>query len=148
MLAGVNHIAFVTSDLDRLIEFYGTVFEAKVTHDMVEERARHALIDIGRDATLHVFEMAGNPHAAASPAMFDRGHLDHIALNVQDEPTFQQLRRRLVERGASDGTVTDFGVVKTCFFRDPDGMDAEIAVWKRGSPLSFEDRVIEAYPGT
>lgn len=143
MLAGLNHVAVVTRDIERLIAFYSSAFEATIRIDMTEPVGRHALIDLGRDAALHVFEMPSNPHSDGTPRAFDRGHLDHLALNVADEHTFQVLRRRLVEMGACDGTVTDFGSVKTCFFRDPDGMDCEIAIWGDAPPRAFDERVVE-----
>lgn len=148
MLNGINHVAMITRDADRLIEFYRSVFGAEVTVEMKEEVGRHFFIDIGAGGTLHYFEMPGNPHAAGSPDMFGRGHVDHLALNVSDEETFQRYRKNLVDAGASDGLVTDFGMVKTCFFRDPDGFDCEIALWKDEEIRTFEDRVLESYdPG-
>jgi hypothetical protein len=72
--------------------------------------------------------------------MFDRGHLDHVALNVGDYETFEMLRRRLVAAGVTDGMVTDFGNVRTIWFRDPDGGEGEIAQWQRGAPLTFAER--------
>jgi hypothetical protein len=33
-----------------------------------------------------------------------------------------------MERGASDGFVTDFGPVLSVFFRDPDGLEGEVLV--------------------
>lgn len=147
MLAGFHHVALLTADIDRFIEFYGSVLGATVRFDVSEARARHVLLDVGRDAALHVFEFKESPHGQGDPEIFNRGHLDHLALNVADDQTFQALRRRLVESGASDGTVTDFGPVKTCFFRDPDGMDCEIAIWSPGSPRTFEDRILEPYEG-
>lgn len=38
------------------------------------------------------------------------------------------IRDRLVARDASDGFVTDFGHVLSVFFRDPDGLEAEVCV--------------------
>jgi catechol 2,3-dioxygenase-like lactoylglutathione lyase family enzyme len=146
MLSGLHHVAIVSQDVDRLIEFYVSVFEASVKVDIAEPRARHVLLDIGRDAALHVFEMPSSSQSVGTSEIFERGHLDHLALNVADEETFQLLRRRLVERGACDGTVTDFGPVKTCFFRDPDGMDCEIAMWADGPPRTFEERILEPFP--
>jgi hypothetical protein len=75
--------------------------------------------------------------------VFGRGHLDHFALNVPDEATFQRLRRVLHRCGASDGTVTDFGSVKTVSFTDPDGCQAEIALWVDAPLRTFDQRGIE-----
>ena len=60
--------------------------------------------------------------------MFARGRLDHLALQASSIEAFDVIRDRLVERGASDGFVTDFGPVLSLFFRDPDGLEAEVCV--------------------
>ena len=146
LLAGVNHVATLTADLDRLIAFYAGVFDAEVSLDMTEGGLRHALIDLGGGACLHPFEIQGNPHGRASGEVFQRGHMDHLALNVADKATFELLRARLVTAGASDGSVTDFGNMRSVWFEDPDGFGSEIALWCDGTPLTFEERRREPFP--
>ena len=144
--AGCNHVALLTEDLDRFIGFYRTVFDAEVMHVIDEGDLRHALVDLGGGFALHPFQLAADsPHAEASDRMFDRGHLDHLAINVDDPDDFELLRARLVDAGATDGTLTDFGSVRTVWFVDPDGMGCEIAMWADAAPRSFEDRVQEPY---
>lgn len=41
---------------------------------------------------------------------------------------FDEVRTRLLARGATDGFVTDFGPILSLFFRDPDGLEAEVCV--------------------
>jgi catechol 2,3-dioxygenase-like lactoylglutathione lyase family enzyme len=61
-LAGVNHITFLTSDLDRLVGFYQEVFGARKLMELPvpepEGPGRHALITLGAGATLHPFELS------------------------------------------------------------------------------------------
>lgn len=61
-LAGINHIAFLTSDIDRLAVFYAEVFGAGKVVDLPipepEGPGRHALIAIGAGASLHAFEFS------------------------------------------------------------------------------------------
>lgn len=143
---GCNHVALITQDLDRFTDFYRHMFDADVLWELREDDLRHALLDLGAGFCLHPFEFArGNEHAGASSETFDRGHLDHLAIGVDDPDAFELVRSRLVEAGASDGTVTDFGAVRTVWFEDPDGMGCEIAVWSDGAPRAFDDRVHEPY---
>ena len=51
-----------------------------------------------------VFSRIAPPSAAP---MFQRGRIDHFALNVPDAETLEQLRNKLLARGTTDGTVTD-----------------------------------------
>ena len=60
--------------------------------------------------------------------MFGRGRLDHLALHAESIEAFETIRDRLVERGASEGFVTDFGPVLSLFYRDPDGLESEVCV--------------------
>ncbi len=140
LTSGFNHVATITSDMDRLVRFYVDVFDAEVLNDLDEGGLRHVMLDLGGGSCLHPFQIDGNRHGRALPAMFDRGHLDHVALNVADDATFERLRHRLVEAGASDGLITDFGTVRTVWFEDPDGMGSEIAQWQNGEMLTFEQR--------
>ena len=60
--------------------------------------------------------------------MFGRGRIDHLALQSSSLDNFEELRRRLMERGAADDFVTDFGPILSVFFCDPDGLECELAV--------------------
>jgi catechol 2,3-dioxygenase-like lactoylglutathione lyase family enzyme len=141
-LQGVNHIAFLTSDLERLSRFYEELFGARTVVELPipepEGPGRHALISVGAGATLHAFEFAKIPTPPERP-MFQRGRIDHFALNVADAETFERLRSDLVQRGASDGTVTDFGVMRVLSFTDPDGHALELAHWVGGEDPSQID---------
>lgn len=146
LTTGCSHVALVTEDLDRLIAFYRDVLGGEVTLVMDEGDVRHAFVDLGGGFALHPFEVRGpNEHATGLPQMFGRGHLDHLAISVADEETFQTLRRRLVEAGASDGTVTDFGSLRSVWFTDPDGMGCEITRDADGEPLAFANRLEDPY---
>ena len=133
-LSGINHVTFLTADMDRLAAFYEDVFGARriVELPVPEHDGRHALIEIGGGATLHPFELPRIEPPSPQP-MFSRGRIDHFALNVADAETFERLRGQLVERGVSDGEVTDFGVMRVLTFTDPDGHKLELAHWVGGN---------------
>lgn len=129
LTSGFNHVAFVTNDLDRLADFYKKIFDAEVVADMHARGIRHAMIKIGPSAVIHPFEMPDSDQTKPL-GMFERGRLDHIALNAPTKEAFEEIRKRLVDAGASDGAITDFGSNESVFFRDPDGMEAEVCLWK------------------
>jgi catechol 2,3-dioxygenase-like lactoylglutathione lyase family enzyme len=129
LLNGVNHVAVLTNDSDRLHAFYIEVFDAKVSRDAEEgEGTRLSFVDVGPFTELNVFEITGNAEAAHQTPMFGRGRLDHIGLQAASLEAFDEIRRRLIERGCTDGFVTDFGPILSLFFRDPDGLEAEVCV--------------------
>jgi catechol 2,3-dioxygenase-like lactoylglutathione lyase family enzyme len=129
LLDGVNHVAILTADTDRLHAFYGEVFEATVSRDSMEaEGMRLSFVDVGPHTELNVFEITGNDQASRTVPMFGRGPIDHFGLQAASLEAFEAIRDRLVARGASDGFVTDFGPVLSIFFRDPDGREGEVLV--------------------
>lgn len=128
MLTGVNHVAILTADLDRFVEFYREVFDLDVVFSETTPTFRHAILRAGPDSWIHPAEVADNTHADALPAMFDRGHLDHVALGAASADDFETLRQRLIDGGATDGKTQDLGAFHSLWFTDPDGMDAELTL--------------------
>ena len=129
LLSGFDHVAILTADTDRLCAFYREVFGAEVEGEVREgEGMRLTFLRIGPTSELNVFELAGNTEPRRQTPMFGRGRLDHLALRAPSLEAFDTIRDRLMARGASDGFVTDFGPVLSLFFRDPDGLEAEVCV--------------------
>lgn len=128
-LTGLNHVAIVTSDLDRFVAFYTQVFEMEQVFREDVPGMRHAILRIDDGSSwLHPAEIPDNEHGAAIPTMFRRGHLDHLALTARSSESFERLRRRLMETGASDGKVEDLGAFHALWFQDPDGMRGELTL--------------------
>jgi catechol 2,3-dioxygenase-like lactoylglutathione lyase family enzyme len=128
LIRGINHIAVLTDDLDRFVEFYESVFDVEAVFSEDTPAFRHAIVRTGPDSWLHPAEIVDGEHGAGLPDMFRRGHLDHLSLTADSQEAFAELRARLVARGASDGAVTDQGAFHTTWFEDPDGMRGELTV--------------------
>lgn len=133
LLDGVNHVALVTDDTDRLVRFYEEVFDATVSARQRTPVGTLTMIDIGPRTELNVFELAPGTsdaaHAFGRGSMFTHGPIDHMGLQAASREAFVEIRRRLVACGASDGFVTDFGRAHSVFFRDPDGLEGEVVLW-------------------
>ena len=130
LLNDLHHLTFLTGDMDRLLAFYRRIFAARVTLDLEEEGLRHAFIDVGSHTVLHPFQLPGVEPPNHQLPMFQRGRLDHFALNAASLEAFYELHRRLVSEGASDGVVTDMGSLLIFPFSDPDGGVHEV-VWRK-----------------
>ncbi len=132
LLKGLNHVAVITNDASRLNTFYQEVFDAELLRDGAElpegEGPRLSIIKIGEWSELNVFQIEGNTEADRQTPMFGRGRLDHLAVQAASLEAFETIRDRLIERGAADDFVTDFGVMLSLFFRDPDGLECEVCV--------------------
>lgn len=139
LLAGINHVAVLTPDLDRLVRFYRRVFEARVEWDLQEESVRLALINVGPNAIISAYELASVEMPTTRPR-FDRGRHDHIGYNAASEEAFRELRTRLRAIGATDGVVTDVGPAQLFCFTDPDGWEGEVLWMKPGVPWETHKR--------
>jgi len=131
LLDGVNHIAWISKDVDRLARFYTTVFDAVV--GLTREHGpgeTMTVIDIGPTTQLNIFVIDGNTQADRQTPMWGRGRIDHVGLAAASPEAFETIRSRLVDAGASDGTVNDFGRALSIFFRDPDGLEGEVLLPK------------------
>jgi catechol 2,3-dioxygenase-like lactoylglutathione lyase family enzyme len=129
LVNGIHHLTFITADMDRLIAFYGRVFDASVTLDLTEGPIRHAFINVGDSTVLHPFQIPGKMPPSSLP-MFQRGRLDHFALNAASEEKFRELHRRIVAEGRDDGVVIDMGLLLLFNFTDPDDGLHEVVWWK------------------
>ena len=134
LLNDIHHLTFLTADMDRLIAFYERVFGAGVTVDLEEEGLRHAFIEVGPHTVLHPFQVPGVQPPPPQP-MFQRGRLDHFALNAASEEAFRELRQRVMAEGAGDGVVTDMGSLRIFSFTDPDEGRHEVVWIKPGVPV-------------
>jgi catechol 2,3-dioxygenase-like lactoylglutathione lyase family enzyme len=129
LLDGVNHVAVLTHDTERLSRFYTQIFDAPPARTIEQQPGfKLSLIDIGDGRELNVFEIDGNAEVDRQRPMFGRGRLDHVGLQASSFEAFEEIRRRLMACGAADDFVTDFGPVLSLFFTDPDGLEGEVIV--------------------
>ena len=56
MSSGFNHVATVTADLDRVVTFYRSVFDAEVTLEIAarDDHPRMVILDLGSGGVLNV----------------------------------------------------------------------------------------------
>jgi catechol 2,3-dioxygenase-like lactoylglutathione lyase family enzyme len=132
LLDGVNHIGLVTDDIDRFVEFYREVFDATVSGVEHTPFGTLTFVDIGPRTELNVFHLNDSEKPDVTRgSMFTHGPIDHIGLQAKSKEAFDEIRRRMMARGATDGFVTDFGHALSLFFRDPDGLEGEVLLWVR-----------------
>jgi len=125
---GFNHVATVTSDLDRLIRFYGDAFGAEVTFEMAktDDHPRMAILDLGGGAALNAFEVDADSIVGDRRRQGGRGPIDHFAVAVDSRATLERVRDVLAGLGADIGEIQQLGGEWSLFFRDPDGMELEV----------------------
>ena len=123
-------MAVLTNNTDRFVSFYKDIFDAEVFGQInrMPDGGTLTMVRIGELAEFNVFEVPGNTEADRQTPMLGRGRIDHLAIEAASLAAFEEIRRRLMACGAADDFVTDFGPILSLFFRDPDGLEAEVCV--------------------
>ena len=125
---GFNHVATLTSDMERTVQFYRDAFEAELVFEMdaKEDHPRMSILDLGGGAALNVFEVVAGDIVGERRRQGHRGAIDHYALAVESRAVLEGVKQRLVDAGAEIGEIQRLGNEWSLFFRDPDGMELEV----------------------
>jgi catechol 2,3-dioxygenase-like lactoylglutathione lyase family enzyme len=125
---GFNHVATLTTDLDRYAEFYGAVFGAEVVFrmDAKDDHPKMYILDLGGGAALNTFEVSAAEIIGDRRRQGGRGAIDHFGIAVTNRGELETVRERLVANGAEVGEIQQLGDTWSLFFRDCDGMELEV----------------------
>jgi catechol 2,3-dioxygenase-like lactoylglutathione lyase family enzyme len=125
---GFNHVATLSTDLDRLAKFYADAFEATIVFQMEREgdHPRMFILDLGGGAALNAFEVPADEIIGEQRRQGGRGAIDHFALAVDTREELDAMRERIVGAGGDVGEVQRLGGEWSLFFRDIDGMELEV----------------------
>ena len=126
--SGFNHVATLTTDLDRHADFYHRAFGAEVTFrmDATPEHPRMFILDLGGGAALNVFEVSPDEIIGEQRKQGGRGAIDHFAIAVASLAELEAVKQRLIDAGADIGEIQRLGDEWSLFFRDVDGMELEV----------------------
>lgn len=165
-LGGVNHLALVSSDMKRTVEFYTGVLGMRLikTLDLPGAGGQHFFFDMGGGNSLAFFwfnEVPGPVPGVSAPVTVPGigewvsavGSMNHVAINVPEE-RFLEYRAKLKAKGvrcspvvdhddSPEGVATELhdGVfVRSFYFQDPDGILLEFACWRREMNLPTDVR--------
>lgn len=126
---GFDHVATLTTDLDRFAAWYAKVFDAETVFEMEAQgdHPRMAIIDLGGGGALNVFEVDESSLIGDRRRIGGRGAIDHFGISVPDRDSLDQVRMRLEDVGADVGDIQVLGgTTWSLFFRDVDGMELEV----------------------
>ncbi len=117
---GVHHLALLSSDVERTIEFYQGVLEFPLT-DLFENRdyegSTHFFFDIGNGNALAFFDF---PKLGLGDYAEVLGGLHHLAISVAPDDWVEQ-------KAALEAAGVELHIVESSmYFRDPDGARIEL----------------------
>jgi hypothetical protein len=131
--SGTPQVAWLSKDAARLGRFDAEVFDAEVgpTHDHGRDgNETMIIIRIGPHTGLNIFVIKGNTEPDRQTPMWGRGRIDHFGLQAALPEAFATIWQWLIDHGASDATINDFGPVHSIFFGGPDGLEGEVLIGK------------------
>jgi len=118
---GVHHLALLSSDVERTIDFYQRVLGFPLT-ELFENRdspgSTHFFFDIGNGNLLAFFDF---PTLEMGPYAEVLGSLHHLAISVSPD-VHTDLRKRLEDNDVA----IDFDYETSIYFRGPDGERLEL----------------------
>lgn len=128
LTSGFNHVATLTTDMERIVAFYRAAFDAEVVFEMAArpDHPRMVIVDLGGGAAINIFETTPDEIVGERGRQGRRGAIDHYGLAVDSLATLEVARDRLVAAGAEIGEIQKLGSEWSLFFRDPDGMELEV----------------------
>jgi catechol 2,3-dioxygenase-like lactoylglutathione lyase family enzyme len=145
---GLNHLALITTDLDRTTRFWHEVMGAPLVATIGTDDFRHYFFDVGGGGCVAFFEYRGVEleHLAKPAGIPDPKALqfDHLSLDLPDEDAVLGLRQRLVDHGCEVTDVIDHGLMRSIYFTDPNGIAME-ASWWANSPMETDDPDADAF---
>ena len=118
---GVHHIALISSDVERTIDFYQGLLEFPLS-ELFENRdyrgSTHFFFDIGIGNQLAFFDLPGLDLGDYAEVL---GGLHHLAISVEPE-RWERLKAKLDEAGVPYAHVDGSSI----YFRGPDGERIEL----------------------
>ena len=151
MLQRLHHVAYRCLDAAETVDFYTNVIGLKFAHAISQDRVPstqafsphlHIIFELGDGSYLAFFELANAAPPRKDPNTPD--WVQHLALEVADEATLLEGKRRLTERDIDVVGPTDHGFCKSIYFFDPSGHRMEMTA--RTEASDDRDRFARAAP--
>mgnify|MGYP000010369162 FL=1 len=145
---GLHHITIVGADRQTSINFWEGLLGMPFIFDqpnLDSPDEDHIYFDPGDGRLITVFT---NEKRKPDPThtSINQGAVHHLAFSVS-QATFEQVEKRLDERGINHSGRKDRGFMHSIYFRDPLGLLVELACYRFYPPKGFShaDVLIEAH---
>ena len=131
LLTGINHLAFITDDLEKTIRFYRDLLGMELVAGIGHEGYRHYFFKFG-DNQVAFFEYDGarpmerKPHGA--PTDKPQG-FDHVSFTVATCADLFRLKDKLEAAGIEVTGAVDHGIIWSIYFFDHNNIPLE-ASWE------------------
>ena len=129
MLTGINHLAFITDDMEKTIRFYRDLLEMELNAGVGHGGYRHYFFKFG-EAQVAFFEYAGaSPMERkfhGSPTTKPLG-FDHVSFTVGSWEELFHFKDKLDAAGVEVTGAVDHGTIWSIYFFDPNNIPLELS---------------------
>ncbi|MCA9876657.1 MAG: VOC family protein [Thermomicrobiales bacterium] len=126
-VARIGHIALMTPNLARLVQFYVEIFGGTVTSS-TGNPAWKCTIQLAPGTMLHLYEVPAETARKHDDLPYDTGSINHFALEVESPQAFLTIRDRLMAGGYTDAAVMAAPYGYSVNVIDPDGLYLEVTL--------------------
>ncbi len=129
-LTGVNHLAFITNDLNKTIRFWRDLLGLRLEAGIGHEGYRHYFFKLGKENQIAFFE-----YDEAAPMQYkfhgDRTTeplgFDHVSMSVGSVDELFGFKDKLEAAGIEVHGAVDHGIIWSIYFFDPNNIPLEIS---------------------
>ncbi len=148
---GINHLALVTSDIDKTIRFWRDLLGLRLVAGMGKEGYRHYFFELSDRDMIAFFEWDGvenveekdHGYPVKGPIIFD-----HVALGVEGEEDLWEIKAKLEAAGFWTSEIIDHGFIYSLYFFDPNGIPIEFSCESKQLDVRKNPTMIDREPGS
>lgn len=130
MYNGINHLAFITNDMDKTIRFYRDLLELPLVAGVGSRDFKHYFFQLSPKDSIAFFaydqaspmEIKSHGMPTAKPLGFD-----HVSIGVDSKADLFHLKDRLQAAGVEVSDAVDHGFIWSIYFYDPNNIPLEIS---------------------
>ena len=127
---GVNHLAFVTGDMDKTVRFWRDLLGMRLVATIGEQGFRHYFFELSETDTVAFFEWDGaEPAPQKRHGVAFRGPIvfDHVAFGVESVDELWELKDKLMAADYEVSGPIDHGFIHSIYAFDPNGIPVEFS---------------------
>ncbi len=130
MYNGINHLAFITNDMDKTIRFYRDLLGFPLVAGVGNEEFKHYFFQLTPTDSIAFFSydqatpMEIKNHGVPSSAPLG---FDHVSIGVNTKADLFNLKDRLEAAGLEVSGAVDHGFIWSIYFFDPNNIPLEIS---------------------
>ena len=146
---GINHLAMVTSDMDRTIHYWRDLLGMRLVAGIGQPGYRHYFFQVSETDLIAFFEWIGVksvPHKEHGRPVKGPFIFDHVAFGVDSEDELWELKDRISAAGFEVSRVINHGFIHSIYTFDPNGIPIEFACSVEGINIRENPTMTDVEP--